>query len=191
MKFLFKSFWYFIIQLLAYIESGTRVQKIEASIFLAVLSSPLAYLITLFNKYVLTDKGFAEILFIFILGDLVTGGAKHLKLRNFSFKLMFTGLLEKIFVSIVGLVLFNALSLIEGLQQHETILDYFKVTGKLINAFYVGGSAFNNLYVLSGGKFPPLGWMKRMKSFNITGNLDELSKAQEAGNAEDLKTQAK
>jgi len=165
-----------VLKLLAYIEYGSRIQRVEASLWLAILFSPIAFLIDLTQKYVLTDRLFIEILFLLIGLDLVAGFIKHWKLRTFSFKLMFTGLMEKIFVSVIGMVLFNTIGSIPGLALHQDVLNYVLIVGKLVNAFYVGGSAFNSLYIVSGGKFPPLGWMKRMKSFNLTGNIEDLSK---------------
>lgn len=174
-ELLAKKLWSAVLTPFYYLEYGSIGQRVQSSVFLSITVSPIMYGFHLISKYVFTDREFVEVLFILLLADLITGMLKHLKTHTFSFKELFLGLLEKIFVSAVGMILFNALGSIQGLEKNEVLLNYFKLVGKLINAFYVGGSAFNNLFLLTGGKFPPVGWMKRMKNFNISGTVEDLT----------------
>ena len=168
-----------IIKCFAYLEYGSLIQRVKGSVILSVLFSPIAYILRLLDFYVLTDKSFVEILFVFLLIDMTTGVWKHLKLKDFSPKSLFMGMLEKVFISMIAMVLFNAMGHIQGLENNPQALDYFKLTGKLINASYIFGSALTSCYVITGGKFPPLGFMKRVKNFNATGQVDDLVKSSE------------
>lgn len=165
----------FIMENLAYIEYGNHIDRVKASLRLALLFSPSVYFTDLIHRYVLTDRSFAEILIILIIFDLLSGMAKHWKLHTFSFFELFKGLLIKVFASITGLIVFNAFGQIKGMDQNTLILANFILFGKLCNAVYVGGSFFNNLYILTGRKFPPLAWMNRMKDFNKSGSISNLT----------------
>ena len=93
---------------------------------------------------------------------------------KFDFKKMVVGLMEKVAISGFGMVLFNGIATIKELAMHPDLQSYLLIVGKLAIFIYVGGSAFNNMFFITGGKFPPVGWMNRMDSFEKTGNLDDL-----------------
>lgn len=167
----------------AMLEQGTFTIKMEVSIGVAILLSPLVLIISNLSEYLLgfapilvKDSDFLRIIILFLFFDLVLGAWKHWEQKTFDWKRLYTGFLEKVFVSLIGMVLFNAVSSIKEFQEIHDLERWFILTGKLMNLFYIGGSAFSSMYVITGGKFPPIGFMKRLKSFNETLNINELTK---------------
>ncbi len=192
MKLLIKLIWNFILQILSYLEYVTpslnaswpaqlsswakgRIVRLEATLFLTFLFSPIVYLKDLLFGFVFPDIVFVKVLFFLFGADLFTGMRKHWKLHDFSFKALCTGFAEKLFLVWAVYIVCNAVTQITELQEYEQVVNGFRLLSKLVISVYIGGSAFNNVYVISGGRFPPLGWMKRMRSFNITGNPSDLT----------------
>jgi phage-related holin len=170
-----KKIWAAILVPFAQLEYGTWFDKIQASITLTLLSSPVIWVLSALGTYVFPDRKFIGVLFVLFMADIATGIVKHWMAHTFSFKELYTHLLLKLFVTIVGMALFNTLALVDSGDDAKVIVDYFKLAGKVFNAFYVGGSAFSNLFIITGGKFPPVGFMKRTKKFNDTGNIADLT----------------
>jgi hypothetical protein len=107
--------------------------------------------------------------------DIILGIAKHWKLNDFSFQDLVTHAMLKVGIGFASMVIFNGFAFV--LQDDAAFLKtYFLLVGKLLTMTYYAGSAFNSMSVLTGGKFPPLVWMNRMKEFNKTLNPKALSK---------------
>jgi len=164
-------------------EQGTFAIKMEVSIAMAILLSPFAFVLSKIGEYALgfapifaKDADFFRVIMLFLFADLVLGVWKHWEQKTFDWKRLYTGFIEKVFVSLIGMVMFNAVAGIKEFQEIQTLESWFVLTGKMMNLFYIGGSAFSSMYVITGGKFPPIGFMKRLKSFNETLNINELTK---------------
>ena len=163
-----------IVKALYLLEAGSLPVKLFVSFIGALMVSPLAYLNKLFNTYIGVDIDFATFIVICISIDWITGMIKWYMRYKFDFKKMVVGLMEKVAISGFGMVLFNGIATIKELAMHPDLQSYLLIVGKLAIFIYVGGSAFNNMFFITGGKFPPVGWMNRMDSFEKTGNLDDL-----------------
>lgn len=148
------------------LEQGNVFMKLGASLMLSITFSPVAWFWVLLRDHIIKDVAFAQLLMMCLFIDLICGVWKHLKQHTFNFKLMFTGFIEKVGVTFLGMIVFNSLGAIQEWDKIETIRDYVVLVGKLVNLIYVAGSAFNSMFVITGGKFPPVGWMARMKKFN-------------------------
>jgi len=155
------------LNIMSILEYGSLKIKLLYSVVLAGLLSPIPYLIESLKYYFVIDVAFTKLIAWLIIFDLIFGIWKHLKIKNFSFKLMMYGLLIKITVSYFAMMVFNGFGTIEGIS-HLDVKIYILLVGKLTNFFYVAGSIFNNMYIITSGRFPPVGWMKRMKRFNET-----------------------
>lgn len=167
----------------AMLEQGNLWIKLEVSFGMALLFAPVAWLLKhiaeLFGAYrpiLSKDSEFIKILVLFLLIDLVCGIWKHWKNRTFDFKQLYFGLLTKVGISFLGMVLFNALSSVDDLEAIPTINSWLLLVGKIMNLVYVGGSAFSSMYIITGGKFPPVAFMNKLKKFNETLDISELSK---------------
>ncbi len=149
--------------------------KMLNSITISLTVVPILYLGDLVDMYFLFDIGFLEILLISLTGSLFMGIWKHLKLRTFSKTRMLLGFIEQITIVVVALIMFNAFSHIKEFARHQDAMDYFNLLWKTIVVSYPATSLFNSMYYVTNGKFPPVGWMKRMKNFQKNLNLQELT----------------
>lgn len=168
-----------LLTIMALMEKGSVSVKLLTAFTVTLAVSPFAYFIDVVHKRVFNDHGILEVLVICIIADLITGIWKHLKQHTFDWKRLYTGLIEKVGISMIGMIIFNSIGSIEELSKLAGFKEWLVLVGKLTNVLYVGGSALNNLYVVSGGQFPPVGWMKRMKAFNSDLDLKELTKGSE------------
>lgn len=162
------------IKFLYLFECGSISVKLFISFISALMFAPFAYLSKLFNNYVWVDIDFMTFILICITIDWITGMMKWWIRYKFDFKKMVIGLMEKVAISGFGMVLFNGLGTIRELAMHPELQSYLLIVGKLAIFFYVAASAFNNMFFITGGKFPPVGWMNRMNKFESTGNISDL-----------------
>lgn len=160
---------------LAYLEYGNGLEKITGTLLLTVVASPLAAFYAYMHNNIFTDSDFLNVIVICLLADMIGGMWKHYRLHTFSWKRLYLGLLEKIGVSFLGMILFNSIFSIHQWQGIDSAKNYLILIGKLANLLYICGSCFNNLYVITGGKFPPVGFMKRMANFNETLDTNKLT----------------
>lgn len=174
-----------ILNILSVLEYGTLKIKLLYSVVLAGLISPIPFLIDSLKSYFMLDVAFTKLICWLLIFDLGFGIWKHLKLKDFCWKQMMYGLLIKIAVSYLALMIFNGFGTIEGIS-HLDIKIYILLIGKLANFFYIAGSIFNNMYIITSGKFPPIGWMKRMKKFNETLDLGLFKHEKEGEVSEEI-----
>lgn len=163
-----------ILTFMVLLEKGTVSVKVTISLCFSLLIAPIAWLIEHFQTTFFPDINYVFILSVAIAVDLFTGMWKHRKLHDFDFKDLYQGLLTKIAVSFCGAILFGGVTSISDFQNHPDIKSYLLLIGKIANFLYVAGSAWNNLFIITNGKFPPVGWMRRMKSFNENISLNDL-----------------
>jgi hypothetical protein len=90
----------------------------------------------------------------------------HWRKRDFSWNELFVKGVTKLFISLMAMICFNAIASIEGIPSEVKV--YILLVGKMMNLFYILGSAFNNMFYITGGQMPPKVWMLRMKEFNKT-----------------------
>lgn len=162
---------------------GNILAKLTGAVMLSVPTSIIGWLLSLIQVNVLTDMRFVEALVILLFIDLVTGVWKHLLQRDFCWRRLYTGFLQKMVISFLGMTVFNVLGNLQELSEMDGLRAYLILCGKLVNIFYVGGSAFNNMFIITGGKFPPVGWMERMKNFNRTADISQLTNSHEDNNS--------
>jgi hypothetical protein len=148
--------------------------KILLCLFLSIAASPIAYVIDYYSGIICDNKKFIVLVFSAFLVDVACGIWKHLKAKDFSFRELMTKAMTKIAISFLAMVLFNALAGMEGIDE-SGIKVYLLMIGKLMNLIYLSGSAFNNIYFITEGKFPPIAWMNRMKNFNETLNPEKIT----------------
>lgn len=161
---------YFLMPL-ALLNTDSFVIKIGASLAMSISLSPIILFFLETFQLAFSSKLFLQILSICLIADLTTGIAKHFINKTIDLFKMLFGFIKKIGVSLTGMALFNALSAIEA---GDTYTEWVKVVGMVLVYVYVGGSASTNLYVITGGKFPPLSFMKRLDRFNQNLDVKEL-----------------
>jgi hypothetical protein len=146
-------------------------------VFLTILGSLFGAIVYFFDYYrhvIIENKTFIVLIFSSFIADVILGMWAHLKKKDFSWSELFTKGLTKIGVSLLAMIMFNAIAGVEGVGE-SGIKVYLLLVGKLMNLFYITGSAFNNMFYITDKKFPPIAWMKRMKEFNTTLDTSKLT----------------
>jgi len=167
----------FMIKWLAWMKLGTIPQQLMAFISLSALGTAILAFI---NNDIMPDLFFAKFWIGLIITDTLLGAMRHLKQRNFSTKAMFLGLLTKAGISLAGMYILKTIP--SALTEVEFLTDYFTLFIKIAVLTYLAGSAIGNVYILSGGKFPPEAFMNKWDKFEKTNNLQELiSEAKDNG----------
>lgn len=156
----------FIIKNLITIHSGAGADKVVSTFKLAAVPAVGLSISERFTGWYFESKLFIVLLTVALFFDLGVGIAKHLKQHTFSFKKMLTGFMSKLGIVIVGYFLTEAF--IQILADADLDSIYFKVATKIMLFIYPAGNTFVNLGILSNGKFPSEGFMKRFDKFNKT-----------------------
>lgn len=163
----------FITNHLLTIHKGTIVAKLKSSIILAVSASPFALLLDKLKSWAVDNIEFMTIIAFAIIIDHIIGSILHaFKLRDFTWKENLKGLLVKMGLTVAGYLLFEMFNFI--LKDAEWLAKYFKLVTNLTVFLYPAGSAFVNISVLTDGKFPPIGWIEKIKKFQTNLNLKEF-----------------
>lgn len=151
---------------LAILHAGDYFPKFKASFYLGAALSPIALIIEKSTSWYIDNQTYIHWVCVAILIDLFTGVFKHI--RNFSWGSLGKGLLIKVGMAVMAGILFEALPFF--LQEGNVVSDSLLVVTRLSVFMYPAGSAWMNMATITGGKFPPIGWINKLKYFNE--NLD-------------------
>lgn len=163
----------FLTKHLLIIHKGTIAAKLKSSVTLAVSASPIALLLDKLKSWAIDNIEFMTIIAFAIIIDHIIGSILHaFKLRDFTWKENLKGLLVKMGLTVAGYLLFEMFNFI--LKDAEWLAKYFKLVTNLTVFLYPAGSAFVNISVLTDGKFPPIGWIEKIKKFQTNLNLKEF-----------------
>lgn len=127
-----------------------------------------------FFEWMLHNEGYVFFIFLTIALDHLLGTIKYLFKREFSIKKNIAGLFLKLFITIVGAVLFEAMNQIA--DRDSMIKDYLVIMTRLLVFFYPARSAFRNMSELTKGVFPPKSWITKMDNFNVNLDVKEFTK---------------
>lgn len=159
----------FIVTNLILIHKGTALMKIQGTVTLAVLSSPLAFIADNVSNWLHLNIEFASFVFGAIVIDHILGSCVHAFIkRDFKMLKNITGMSIKI--SLVIIVHFLGLGIVFILGK-GVLSEYFNKALMLTVFLYPAGSALVNCAIITKGKFPPVGFMKKIKYFNETLDL--------------------
>ncbi|CEJ71248.1 hypothetical protein BN1195_03593 [Chryseobacterium oranimense G311] len=156
----------FIIKNLISINSGGVGGKIWASLKLAVVPAAGFTISERISGWYVESKVFIWMLGFALIADLIIGIWKHAKNGSFSPKMMILGFCQKI--GLVILVYFLTEAFIQIISDANLDSVYFKVATKLMIFIYPAGNALVNVGIITNGKFPPLGFLKKFEKFNKT-----------------------
>lgn len=158
----------FFITNLILIHSGTVSEKFMAIFKIALFPAAGISVMERFSFWYIENYIFIVLLIGSLLADLAMGIWKHLKQHTFSPKKMLTGFIEKSAVIVIAYFLTE--SLIQIISDAELGTIYFKFVSKIMLFVYPAGNAFVNMGIITNGKFPSIGLLKRFDKFNK--NLD-------------------
>ena len=168
------SIYSFVIKHLIFIHKGVFLVKIKSSFSLALAISPIAYFAGKIADWTMMNEAYVVFVLMAIAIDHFLGTIIHFFIkRDFSIKKNIIGLLVKIGMVVSIGLLFEGIN--EMMKQDESfIISYFVVVLRLTVFMYPAGSAFMNSAIITKGKFPPIGWMNKLKKFQENLNLNDL-----------------
>jgi len=157
LNFLMKSF--------VDINSGSLVTKFTATFWLALVASPIPMIIQQITDWYLSNYGYTlfvltAIVFDYFLGTWIHGWIK----RDFSIKKNVFGFIQKTSLIVIVSVIAEGFTTILG--ENNIIADLFVITTRLMVFIYPAGSALKSVYLITGGKFPPVGFINKISKFN-------------------------
>jgi hypothetical protein len=148
--------------------------QLKATIKLGLLISPFVYIIEKLSKWGFDNSDYIITVLVAIAVDHALGSYKHAYIdKDFTWKLNLKGLMTKISLVVACGFLFEGLQVI--IHKQSIITEYLTITTRLIVFLYPAGSAFGNSSVISGGKFPPDAWMKRINKFQTNLNPKDIT----------------
>lgn len=168
----FVSYFIVLLQNFTLIHVGTYLDKIEATVKVGLLISPFIFAMGRFNLWIHLNIDYITVVLGAIAVDHILGTIKHgFFFYDFTIKKNLVGLMTKIGLVIACGFLFEGLNIL--VHKDSVIKDYLTITTRIIVFLYPAGSAFSSSSVISGGKFPPTGWMEKLRRFQT--NLDTNS----------------
>lgn len=163
----------FIAKNLVAIHTGSVATKIKGAFLLATSISPIAFVVNEVTNWTVTNSAYVEFVLLAIILDHILGSLIHLLVKkDFTFYENIKGLLVKTgLVVAVGLLFEGMGAIVKG---ESIIEDYITIVLRLLVFMYPAGSAFMNSSIITGGKFPPIGFLKKITRFQENLDLGEF-----------------
>ena len=171
---MFQTIINFVVYHIYIIHKGVISAKIKSSIILGTSASPLAILFEKITDWYVTNMLTIWIIAGAVLADWAMGVIKHLKCKTFSWKENGKGLLIKTSMIVIGGFLSESLPHFLG-GDDNLITNGLLMALRLSVFMYPAASCWANMAIVTNGKFPPVGLMNRIKSFNENLNVKELT----------------
>lgn len=162
----------FLLENLTLIHKGTIAMKLKASFILAFYSAPIIFILEKVTDWYMMNYAYVTFTLVAIIFDHLLGTWVHAKiLKDFSWRRNIQGFFSKVILVLIGAVMIEGI--IDIIQPVPFVADYVKVMSRLVVFIYPAGSALMNCSLLTGGKFPPTAFMKKIANFN--SGLDPTS----------------
>ena len=156
------------------IADGDLSTKFSGAFRISLAVTPFLFIWDKIVKWGIPNQDYILIVLMAILLDWFFGIIKHLQKRTFSFKKNASGLILKIALTVGAGMLFEGLGSIVKDSADIVVLSLSIVT-RVIVFLYPAVSAWQNIYIVSGERFPPKAWMDRINRFNENLNVKELT----------------
>lgn len=166
-----------VFKLLKWINQSTvdTVVGFTSVVKLSLVITPFVYIWDKITNWGIENENYILIVLGAIMIDWLFGTIKHLFFTyTFSLKRNAIGLTIKIGLAVAGGFLFEGLSHLISESDSDILVSGSKTVTRVIILMYPGISAFENIYVVSGEKFPPRIWMERLKAYKTTLNPKDL-----------------
>lgn len=142
----------------------------------SIVFTPLYLISDWFDLYIFSDWHFLNFFLVGLSLEIVLGIWKHVKLKTFNYRKLIEGVMWMLVGALVLMVLFNGILYISVSNEAGFAGGYIKFFYRFLILGYLLWSSSNSMFVISGGKFPPMFWMKRIGKYNKTGNTRDLLK---------------
>ena len=163
------------LKLTTWINEATHnsIDGFVATAKISLWLSPFIFIWEKISKWGITNQDYILIVLGAIFVDWLFGTIKHLWFtRTFSWKGNAVGLVTKIALAVAGGFLFEGLNYL--VAESDMVVSVMKIMTRVIVFMYPAISAFENIYIVSGEKFPPKAWMERLKAWNESLNTNDL-----------------
>lgn len=158
---------------LALIHQGSLVLKLKSSMSMALAFSPIIYAIDNLVHWSIENQDYITIIFIAIMIDHILGTIIHAFIKKDWDTLQnILGLLTKIGLVVAMGFLFEGIKAI--VRNDSFAKDYLIIVLRLTVFLYPAGSAFMNSAIITKGKFPPIGLINKIKSFQTDLDIERL-----------------
>lgn len=164
---------FFLLQFMN-IADGDLSTKFSGAFRISLAVSPILFIWDKIVKWGISNQDYILIVLMAILLDWIFGIWKHIDKRTFSFKNNAVGLILKISLTLGAGMLFEGLNSIIK-DSADIIVVSLTIITRIIVFLYPAVSAWQNIYVVSGERFPPKAWMERMNKFNENLNVKEFT----------------
>lgn len=161
----------YVIKNLNDMHFGAAHTKLFATASISAVPALGVTLIEGLTSWYIDNQIFMTFVFLSLTIDTILGAYVHYNInKDFSMRKCLEGLLRKGFSVVAGYVLFEMVHQI--VKDVDFIAIYFKVLLQLMVLLYPTGSAMGNLSIITKGKFPPIGWMKKLDKFSNDVDLE-------------------
>lgn len=163
----------FFIKNLQVIHNGIGADKIVSTVKLATVPAVFVTAFEGLSQWYIVNQWFMIFVFYAIAIDHILGSIVHAFIKkDFTLKKNGLGLLIKIGFCVAGYSLFVMIH--EIFKGIPFIADYFKILIQFIVFIWPAGSAMGNMSIITNGKFPPIGWMKKLEKFQENIDINEF-----------------
>lgn len=165
----------FVVKNLILIHKGTAVLKLQSTLLLSLISTPFVFMSEGVLDWFNLNVEFISFVFGAVVIDHIVGTYVHLYIkRDFELKKNIKGFFMK--TALIVVVFFIGRGMVSILGEESLVSNYFRIVMRLMVFLYPAGSALVNCSVITKGKFPPLGFMKKISQFNSNMDLSEFKK---------------
>lgn len=158
-------------------EAGNFIDSIVPTVKLSIVLTPLWFVWQKILDWSLNNQDYMLLVVTAIFVDWALGSVKYLVNKNFDLGENAKGLITKLGLAVAGGFLFEGVNYLSG--DTTFISESLKIVTRLVVFLYPALSAWKNIHILSGGKFPPKIWIDRSNLFYKTMNPKHLKKEEE------------
>lgn len=171
---IFKYLINYILHLVVQISEGSKLNESLVPTFkLSFTLAPLWYIWNKIVDWTLDNQDYMYFVLGAIFIDWIFGTVKHAFIdRDFDWKDNAIGLVTKIGLAVAGGFLFEGVNHLVG--SDNILADTLRIVTRLVVFLYPAISAWKNMHIVSGGKFPPKIWITKTGKFYNTLNTNEL-----------------
>lgn len=163
----------FISKQLIIIHTGSIFAKLKSTLFLGLSFSPIAYVIEKITDWSIANSDYILFVMGAIMADHILGSVVHaFYKRDFTWRKNIQGLGIKIGLAVTMGFLFEGINHLTS--EVSFVKSYLIMVLRLAVFLYPAGSAAMNSAIITEGKFPPLGFLTKMKQFNKNLDLSQF-----------------
>ena len=133
--------------------------------------APIAYLLKGFDFWFASNHQFVTFVLICLVANIIVGAAYHKKMKTFDWLEFF---LKNMLMWAVLIIVYLMLEILRLTAGNNIVGESFKVLIQITTLLYPISKVLKNAYILSNKQFPPAFIMKRLYSFEKSGNINDF-----------------